>query len=166
MGGVYPTEGIINGKGQRHYRSLPRNVLGILSFRAIFEPWMGEHRGDTSQSHFNCWNGFGPSGAVAGGACGLCPGLGLEVLVGLLMVPVGAMGSFWPGVSSFWVWGGGGAAFWCWAFAVWVLLVLFMGAVVGVFWGISKLQVYSAHLAFQGLSWWEASVTLCLWFRL
>ena len=65
---------------------------------------MGEHRGDTGQSHFNCWNGFGPSGAVAGGeACGLCPGLGLEVLVGLLMVPVGAMGSSWPGVSSFWV---------------------------------------------------------------
>ena len=107
-----------------------------------------------------------PRGLWRGGACGLCPGLGLEVLVGLLMVPVGAMGSSWPGVSSFWVWGGWWAAFWCWAFAVWVLLVLFMGAVVGVFWGISKLQVYSAHLAFQGLSWWEASVTLCLWFRL
>ena len=66
---------------------------------------------------------------MAGGACGLCPGLGLEVLVGLLMVPVGAMGSSWPGVSSFWVWGG------CWVF-----FVLFMGGGGGkiIFWEISK----------------------------
>ena len=55
------------------------------------------------------------------GACGLCPGLGLGVLVGLLM------GSLWLGVGSFWVWGGWWVAFWCWAFTVWVLFVLLVG---------------------------------------
>ena len=57
-------------------------------------------------------------------------GLGLGVLVGLLV------GSFWPGVGSFWVWGGRrssaglllfGCCSCCWC-----------GAVVGVFWEITK----------------------------
>ena len=62
------------------------------------------------------------------------------------MVPVGAMGPFWPGDSPFravcvCVWGGGGLV------------------------GCPKSRAWRARLSFGGLPCWEASVTLYLWFR-
>ena len=34
--------GMVNSGGRGHFRSLPRNVLGILGFGAVFGPWVGQ----------------------------------------------------------------------------------------------------------------------------
>ena len=67
---------------------------------------------------------------------------------GYLIVPVRAMGPFWPGDSPF--------------RAVCVCLVGGWGGACGL---CPKSRAWRARLSFRGLSCWEASVTLYLWFR-
>ena len=117
---------MINSRGQGHFRSLLRGVLGILGFGAVFGAWVGRGRGSVPVQLLG-W--LWPFVAAVGGLRAVS-GLGLGVLVGLLV------GSFWPGVGCFWVWGGwhsgaGLLLFGCCSCCWW-------GAVVGVFWEITK----------------------------
>ena len=116
LGGVYPAEGMINGKGQGHFRSLIRGVLGILGFGAVYGPWMGRRGVGGAWINPSSIVGVALSIRGCGGGLAGCIGVGA-------WGPGGVVGGFFLA----WGWlflGVGWAAFWCWAFAVWVLFVL------------------------------------------
>ena len=117
---------MISSKGQGHFRSLLRGVLGLVGFGGVLGGGGGGGRGSVPVQLLG-W--LWPFVAAVGGLRAVS-GLGLGVLVGLLV------GSFWPGVGCFWVWGGwhsgaGLLLFGCCSCCWW-------GAVVGVFWEITK----------------------------
>ena len=111
--------GMINGKGQGHFRSLLRGVLGILGFGAVFGAWVG--RRGVGGARISPGSIVGVALAVrgCGGGFAGCVGIGA-------WGPGGVVNGFFLA----WGWlflGVGWAAFWCWAFAVWVLFVLLVG---------------------------------------
>ena len=106
---------MINSKGQGHFGSLLRGVLGILGFGAVFGAWVGRGRGSVPVQLLG-W--LWPFVAAVGGLRAVS-GLGLGVLGGVVSGFFLAWGWLFLGVG--WV------AFWCWAFAVWVLFVLLVG---------------------------------------